>query len=320
MTQEDIMAKCMKKAELVAQREELDQMYDMGKNSGGQEFHLFLKLQEVINAAGSNSSKFIQQEYDQAKAQSFFNDIANQMKSIVGDQEESIKTIIEAQNYIKQKACILKPEEIIMAINQLTKDLDMEIDLKLLQTKFESASTEKDKIYQQKSVKLNDITVEIKQHEQQISKYHNEIENNLKPQEIAFDLTMRESNYKLKQLTKQIKSFEEKQIHAKKDYESMKSRKERQHQKQLNFVNLNVIYSQMKELQSHMDMRQQKIDKLEKDKLNIKQQYEMSFQILQAKKKEARNLQNIYDPLNATGGSLQSSSQNSHTESSLEDE
>ena len=83
MTDEDITGKCMKKAELVALREELDQMYDIGKNSAGQEFHLFLKLQEVTTAAGTNSSKFIQQEYDQIKAFTFFNDIANQMKSIV---------------------------------------------------------------------------------------------------------------------------------------------------------------------------------------------------------------------------------------------
>lgn len=34
----------MKKAEIVAMREELDQMYDSGKSAAGKEFELFMKL------------------------------------------------------------------------------------------------------------------------------------------------------------------------------------------------------------------------------------------------------------------------------------
>ena len=44
MTIEDMDAKAIKKAELVAQREELDQMYDCGKSGVGKEFDLFMKL------------------------------------------------------------------------------------------------------------------------------------------------------------------------------------------------------------------------------------------------------------------------------------
>ena len=59
MTIEDMDAKVIKKAELVAEREELDQMYDCGKSGVGKEFELFLKLQEVAQGAGKSSSKFI---------------------------------------------------------------------------------------------------------------------------------------------------------------------------------------------------------------------------------------------------------------------
>lgn len=45
MTAEDIDAKNIKKAELVAQREELDQMYESGKQAAGKEFEIFMKLQ-----------------------------------------------------------------------------------------------------------------------------------------------------------------------------------------------------------------------------------------------------------------------------------
>ena len=41
-----------------------------------------MKLQEVSQAAGQNSSKYIQQEYDHLKALSFFNEIVVQMKNI----------------------------------------------------------------------------------------------------------------------------------------------------------------------------------------------------------------------------------------------
>jgi hypothetical protein len=64
MTNEDILSKQFKKAELIAQREELDQMYEMGQNSAGQEFHLFLKLEQVIKIAGQSSTQFIEMEYE----------------------------------------------------------------------------------------------------------------------------------------------------------------------------------------------------------------------------------------------------------------
>ena len=47
MTNEDIKAQTLRKAELVAQREELDHMYDCGKTAAGKEFELFMKLTEV---------------------------------------------------------------------------------------------------------------------------------------------------------------------------------------------------------------------------------------------------------------------------------
>ena len=93
MTIEDIAGKNIKKAELVVQREELDQMYDSGKSAAGKEFELFMKLKDVSSAAGSNSSKFIQQEYENHKAQSFFSEIVVQMRNMT--YEKSKLEIIE---------------------------------------------------------------------------------------------------------------------------------------------------------------------------------------------------------------------------------
>ena len=42
MTNEDILGMNIKKANLVAQREELDQMYDCGKVAAGKEFELYI--------------------------------------------------------------------------------------------------------------------------------------------------------------------------------------------------------------------------------------------------------------------------------------
>jgi len=44
MTIEDMNAIAIKKAELVAQREELDHMYDCSKSGVGKEFELYMKI------------------------------------------------------------------------------------------------------------------------------------------------------------------------------------------------------------------------------------------------------------------------------------
>ena len=75
--------------------EELDQMYDSGKSTAGKEFDLFMKLKDVSFAAGSSSSKFIQQEYENHKAQSFFSEIVVQMRNMT--TEKSKVEIIESK-------------------------------------------------------------------------------------------------------------------------------------------------------------------------------------------------------------------------------
>ncbi len=47
MTQEDLSGKLMQRAEFVAQREELDQMYDSGRVAFGKSFELYCKIHEL---------------------------------------------------------------------------------------------------------------------------------------------------------------------------------------------------------------------------------------------------------------------------------
>ncbi len=66
----------MQRAEFVAQREELDQMYDSGKKSFGKSFDIYLQLKEITsNTQSIQSARYLHEEYENAKAQSFFIDI-----------------------------------------------------------------------------------------------------------------------------------------------------------------------------------------------------------------------------------------------------
>jgi hypothetical protein len=80
MTTEDIVAQTVRKAEQVSQREELEHMYDAGKTSAGQEFEVYLKLEEARGGA-EETEGYVQKEYTQMIYQSFFNDIFVQMRN-----------------------------------------------------------------------------------------------------------------------------------------------------------------------------------------------------------------------------------------------
>lgn len=56
-------------------------MYEMGRTQAGKEFLLFLKLQEVKQVTGDENPKFVEQQYEQVKAHTFFNNIVNQMRA-----------------------------------------------------------------------------------------------------------------------------------------------------------------------------------------------------------------------------------------------
>ena len=68
MTQEDIESKQILKAELVTQREELDQMYYTCKNGAGKEFEVFLKIQ-------AGNSTYLDDEYERLKTHCFFKEV-----------------------------------------------------------------------------------------------------------------------------------------------------------------------------------------------------------------------------------------------------
>ena len=54
----------MQRAEFVAQREELDQMYETGKSAFGRSFEIYLKINEINSNHGANSARFLHDEYE----------------------------------------------------------------------------------------------------------------------------------------------------------------------------------------------------------------------------------------------------------------
>ena len=112
MTDEDIQSKLILKAELVALREELDQMYYSSKNGAGKEFEIFLQLKAA-------KTEFLEQEYERLKAHGFFTEVITQLNSVVEDEEERFRLIDEKQESIKRKAQMYGKNEIVTAIVEL---------------------------------------------------------------------------------------------------------------------------------------------------------------------------------------------------------
>lgn len=77
MTSEDLAARLQKKAELVAQREELEHMLEQSKHQAGREFELFLSIFE----APTQSSELQKKEYEHLKNISFYLSVLTSLKS-----------------------------------------------------------------------------------------------------------------------------------------------------------------------------------------------------------------------------------------------
>jgi hypothetical protein len=94
MSQEDLNSKLMQRAEFVAQREELDQLYESTKSSYGHDFELYLKLntQHVMTPRDNHRDSpetddwdpmlvaSVTEEYQRYKTASFYMDIIYQLK------------------------------------------------------------------------------------------------------------------------------------------------------------------------------------------------------------------------------------------------
>ncbi len=77
MTQEDLNSKLIQRAEFVAQREELDQMFDKGKTAFGKDFELYMRIGD---GTGQETSRCLSRELDFVKEISFYIDILGQMR------------------------------------------------------------------------------------------------------------------------------------------------------------------------------------------------------------------------------------------------
>lgn len=83
MTLEDIAARQLKKAELVAQREELEHMLEQSKHQAGREFELYLSIFENP----SQTTELQMMEFDHLKNIGFYISVLAQLKSECNSSE-----------------------------------------------------------------------------------------------------------------------------------------------------------------------------------------------------------------------------------------
>lgn len=84
MTEEDVAARLLKKAELVAQREELEHMLEQSKHQAGREFELYLFIFETP----SQTSELQMKEYEHLKNMSFYLSVLTSLKSECSSSEK----------------------------------------------------------------------------------------------------------------------------------------------------------------------------------------------------------------------------------------
>ena len=81
MTEEDLNSKLMQRAELVAQREELDHMLESASPNDKQEFDLFLRFQQDTSWGD---------QYYESKSLSFFRAVLDQLAFVAKPKFQSV--------------------------------------------------------------------------------------------------------------------------------------------------------------------------------------------------------------------------------------
>eukprot|EP00347_Sterkiella_histriomuscorum_P005305 403357110 len=286
MTQEDLSGKLMQRAEFVAQREELDQMYDTGKKAFGRSFEIFLRIKEINNNSSGNlhSARYLDDEYESAKAQSFFVDILQQLRSQC--KSKFYEKINQIQQKIDQETTLLDLDKCISMIITLSQSLGVLIDKQILLQKLDFSSQEKDKLFEKRQVQLVEIVQEIKRFEKLIKENSNLVDNMILPQLKAMSTTYNEHKQKYKKL-KQA-SFVLKERIKKADKEKISLQEEKsQYQSQFQLgQQIKHIEQELISLNQQIINEQQELDRLNENASQIDKEFRRAQQSLLLKERE----------------------------------
>jgi len=158
LTKEDLMSKLLQRADFVAQREELDEVYESYKKWYGDDFRYYCMLQE-------KNTYQTEEQYKFAKNKSFYIDILDQLKTFSMSKESLSDTSSELDTsnisiktpYVSQIDLLIKKlnkgieiDNIEQTICALSKNLGLSLNLKVLLKKREQVSLNTDDTFAEK--------------------------------------------------------------------------------------------------------------------------------------------------------------------------
>ncbi|CDW87247.1 UNKNOWN [Stylonychia lemnae] len=285
MTQEDLNGKLMQRAEFVAQREELDQMYESGKKAFGKSFEIYLKIKDINSSTGNlHSARYLDEEYESSKAQSFFVDILQQLRSSC--KSKFYEKINQIQQKIEQEPHLLDLEKCIQMIINLSKSLGILIERDMLLQKLHQQSLEKDRLFEKRQVQLIDIVNEIKRFEKLIKENSNLVDNMILPQLKAMSTTYNEHKQKYKKLKQASFVLKERIKKAEKEHQTLTEERSK-FQSQFHLGSqVRHIEQEILILNERINQEQQEMDRLNENASQIEKEYRRAQQSLLLKERE----------------------------------
>lgn len=132
----------------MAQREELDQMYESGKMAFGKSFELYLKIHELSDGtpSGASSARFLSREYDVEKAICFFQSILQQIRN-----QSKSKFHLSIDNVLQkiENSCLtnLDVDKCLSWIVEIATTVNITLEKKVLLRRLDASNREKDEVY-----------------------------------------------------------------------------------------------------------------------------------------------------------------------------
>lgn len=167
LTKEDLTGKLLQRADFVAQREELDEAFEISKKSLGDAFEVYCQIQ-------INHNYKLREQYLKLKHRSFYIDILNQMRTYTINSENpsdtssdlDISQISLKSPYVSQIDVLLAElqindnlESIEYQICELSMNIGLEISYDALISKREKVSQQTDIKFEQRYKQVSPLTL-----------------------------------------------------------------------------------------------------------------------------------------------------------------
>ncbi len=158
----------MQRAEFVASREELDQMYDCYSKGGGDLFLVFAQLRE------ETSNRSLGNSYEQQKMLAFYQEVLNSVKNCVQADRRHLKRIEHTQEKLTP---VLAEATVRGIVVELAAEFDLCLDTQTLRDKCRHNSQAKDHAFEKRYLQLRQLSSEIAHYEGMIKQNANVVDN-----------------------------------------------------------------------------------------------------------------------------------------------